>query len=675
MTHMIKEVRSKIGYMNIPAPYADEMISGYLCRMMRDNACSGTSLGDFMIASGIWERPEVLKADGLSKGMFDVVDIQGIEPMMQMTTLPALIPLMSRGQASRYIRSTCSFRHGNTVLSSRPASVVDHLRHCPMCDAGIPYVRTWHCIPGVTVCAEHGVPLVEHLVNPAGEVLEHEMAPGPKALEYARFTKALWEAEPKFFMQETLPTLKARIAAYEKETGRRFLTQLESMGLNRAAAGIAYVLKYMELCDNELPFEETLTALMVLYGSAEAFINDVTVESSRERFMQAIKGRFEMTSEYDERIVRLRCLDCGYEFPTTPHAILTGWGCPVEDAELTEQELFMNLFTATSDGYELIGEFKDFQRTIRVRHVGTDRVADVKPDRFINFPHVGMMGKEPLPFEAVRKEVEQDGNYVLNAVSRNTEILVDVTHKTCGERYVLSLRKFRRRTGCRCCDAIVSDGALRGVGMDISGLGVADGRKDRREDTERLRSVIAAFGDEPFFLDDITFTDKRFVANTVSRMARDGGEIRKLGSGVYCSASADPSFLDAVDAKFVVRHGERRGFHCGRTLLQDLGLSIDDPVPTVVTMTPDKAFNTDIYNLCGRKVRVIKSHIPVTEDNWRVLAVLFMLRHEKLNNQEKEALSKWMGFMNIGFADLVRYRDGFTARVFADAVALLGRAA
>jgi hypothetical protein len=674
MTRIIREVSSKIGYMNIPAPYADEMISGYLCRMMRDNVCSGTSLGDFMIASGVWERPEVMKADGLSKGMFDIVDIRGIEPVMQMTTLPALIPLMSRGQASRYIRSTCSLRHGNTVLSSRPASVVDLPRHCPVCDAQATYVRTWHCIPGVTVCAEHGIPLVEQMVNPAGEVIEHEMVPQPMALEYARFVKALSEAEPKFFMQETLPALRNRIATYEKETGRRFLTHLESLGLGRAAAGIAYVMKYIETCDNELPFEEVLTALMVLYGTAEAFINDVTVESSRERFMQAIKGRFEMTSGYDERIVRLRCLDCGYEFPTTPHAILTGWGCPVEDAELTEQELFMNLFTATSDGYELIGEFKDFQRTIRVRHVGTDRVADVKPDRFINFPHAGMMGKEPLPFEAVRKEVEQDGNYVLNAVSRNTEILVDVTHKTCGERYVLSLRKFRRRTGCRCCDAIVADGALRGVGMDISGLGVADGRKDRREDTERLRSVIAAFGDEPFFLEDITFTDKRFIANTVSRMAREG-EIRKLGSGVYCSASATPAFMDIVDAKFVVRHGERRGFHCGRTLLQDLGLSIDDPVPTVVTMTPDKAFNTDIYNLCGRKVRVIKSHIPVTEDNWRVLAVLFMLRHETLDQQEKEALSKWMGYMNIGFADLVRYRDGFTARVFADAVALLRRAA
>ena len=675
MTSIIREVSSKIGYMYIPAPHADEMISGYLGRVVESNAPFGTSLGEFLLSSGVWDRPEVLKADGLSKGMYDVVDIQGIEPMMQMTTLPALIPLMSRGQASRYIRSTCSLRHGNTVLSSRPASVVDLPRHCPVCDAQAAYVRTWHCIPGVSVCAEHGVPLVEHLVNPAGEIIEHEMVPQPMALEYARFTKALSEAEPKFSMQETLPALRNRIATYEKETGRRFLTQLESMGLNRAAAGIAYVMRYMEPCDNELPFEEVLTALMVLYGSAEAFINDVTAESSRERFMQAIKGRFELLSEYDERIVRLRCLDCGYEFPMTPHAILTGWGCPVEDAELTEQELFMQLFNATNDGYELIGEYKDSQHAITVEELATGKVRQIKPDRFINFPHAGMMGKEPLPFEAVRKEVEQDGNYVLNAVSRNTEILVDVTHKTCGERYVLSLRKFRRRTGCRCCDAIVADGALpMGVSMDISGLVVADGRKDRREDTERLRSVIAAFGDEPFFLEDITFTDKRFIANTVSRMAREG-EIRKLGSGVYCSASADPSFLDVVDAKFVVRHGERRGFHCGRTLLQDLGLSIDDPVPTVVTMTPDKAFNTQTYNLCGHEVKVIKSHIPVTEDNWKTLAVLFMLRHGTLDKQEKEALSRWMEFMNIGFASLVRYRDGFTARVFADAVALLGRAA
>lgn len=648
------EFESKIGFQNVPAPYADEMISGYLERIVENNAPSGVSLDEFLLSSGVWERQEILKADGLSKGMFDVVDIRGIEPVMQMTTLPVLIPLMSRGQESRHIRSTCSLRHGNTVLSSRPASVVDHLRHCPLCDAEAPYVRTWHCIPGVTVCAKHNVPLVEHMTNPSGDVLQHELTPGPMALEYAAFTKALLEAQPKFFMQETLPALKARIAAYEQKTGRQFLLHLESMGLTRASAGIAYAIRYIEQSDNELPFEETLTALMVLYGTTDALIADVAAEFSRERFLKAIKGRFELLSEYDERIVRLRCLDCGNEFPSTPHAILTGWRCPVEDATLTDQELFMQLFVAVNDGYRLTGEYRDFQHAITVRELATGRTRHVKPDRFINFPHDGMMGKAPLPVDIIRYEVEKDGSYIFHGVSRKAkEIVIDVTHKACGVRYVLGLRRFRRGCKCRFCNPVHK----RVRKTDAP-------RRVRKEEADRIRSAIASFGDEPFFLDDFAFiNDKRFVANTVNRMTR-GGMFRRIGSGVYCTVS--PSFTEIVDAKFVVRHGERRGFRL---------LSPDKDIPTVVTMTPDRAFNTQTFNLCGRKVRVIKSHIPVTEDNWKTLAVLFTLRHETLDGQEKEDLSKWMGLMNIGFADLIRYRNDFTGRVFNDAVELLRRSA
>ena len=659
MKNTIMGYKSKIGYMNIPAPYADEMISGYLERIVENNAPSGVSLDEFLLSSGVWERQEILKADGLSKGMFDVVDIRGIEPVMQMTTLPVLIPLMSRGQESRHVRSTCSLRHGNTVLSSRPASVVDHLRHCPLCDAEAPYVRTWHCIPGVTVCAKHNVPLVEHMTNPAGDVLQNELTPGPMALEYAAFTKALWEAGPKFFMQETFPALKARIAAYEQKTGRHFLTQLESMGLTRASAGIAYAIKYIEQSDNELPFEETLTALMVLYGTTDALIADVAAEFSRERFLKAIKGRFELLSEYDERIVRLRCLDCGNEFPSTPHAILTGWRCPVEDAGLTDQELFMQLFDAVNDGYRLTGEYRDFQHAITVKELATGIVKQIKPDRFVNFPHAGMIGKELLPFETIRKEVEKDGKYVLNAVRRYSGISIDVTHRACGKRYVLSLRRFRRGSGCQFCNSVSAKKTQRTYGP----------RKSRKEDTDRIKDAIAAFGDEPFFLDDFAFiNDKRTVASIVNYMFH-GGTLRRLGSGVYCTAAASPSFTEILDTKFVVRHGERRGFR----LLN--GSVADDGIPTVVTMTPDRAHNTDIYNLCDRKVRVIKSHVPVTEDNWKALAVLFTLRHERMDSRKEEALSEWMNHMDIGFADLVRYREYFTGRVFNDAVKLLGRVA
>lgn len=677
--------------MNIPVPHTDEMIYGFLKRVANENC--------FVDIRELLEDPDVAvshkvpKADGFSYGMFDVVDIPGIEPIMQMTVLPPLIPLMSRGYASRYIRATCSMRPGKTVLSFRPGNpLIDHIKRCPLCDAKASYIRWWHCVPGVEVCAEHGIPLVEQAQNSAGEILCHEISPAPMAHEYATFVKEFGESNPKFFLQETLPVLKHKILSFEEETGKHFVTYLESLGLDTAATGVSFVQKYIEPSDNILPFKETLTALMILYGSAKNFVSDVTAESHKKRVMQAIKGRFELLSQYDERVVWLKCLECGRVFASTPHSILTGWGCPVEDSKFTEKELFKKLFDTVNDGYILLSQFTTFQSNIRVKHKATGKVFDVMPDRFINFPHSCLGGKEPLSENEIRKEVEKDGNYILHSISRGATskgIHIDITHKACGSRYSLTLTKFRRRSGCQQCNAISPYGTLPfgpflvcGCGSRIGEISEAvEGRSrtDRREDNARLLTAVASFGDEPFFLEDITISDKRFIANTVSRLARNS-ELRRLGSGVYCSVSANPSFSDIVDAKFVIRHGKRRGFHCGTTLLRDIGMVLNDDIPTVVTMTPDKACNTQTYNLCGRKVRVIKSHIPITEENWKPLAVLFTLRHlnEAAIVDRKTldvVLSRWMSFMGIGFADIVPYRDAFTARVFNDAVKLIRRAA
>ena len=135
---------SKIGYINIPSPHEDEMICGYLKRVAKANCYDNLSL--FLLDVNIWKihnnwhRSEILRNDGFSYGMFNVVDIFGIEPVMRMTPLSAYIPFISRGLASRYVRSTCSKRYGNSVLNSKPDCLVKNIRHCPLCDEEEQYV-------------------------------------------------------------------------------------------------------------------------------------------------------------------------------------------------------------------------------------------------------------------------------------------------------------------------------------------------------------------------------------------------------------------------------------------------------------------------------------------------------------------------------------------------------
>lgn len=659
----------------IPRIFEGELFSSYLERLARDNCFDNAP--DMMKARGIdiappsWNYGARLRPDGFSHGTFTGFSIHEGDIIMAHTTLAAYSPMMSRSLASRYIRQCASTRHGKGVLSNRPAHLIDVVRTCPECESEATYVHREHNVSGVSVCWKHGCPLVEKITGQDGRVLERQVPPGPHALQYARFVKAFLDADLKFCLQDLLPAFRNKVRSWESKTGKLFISMLEAEGFLASAAGIEYVLRHAEPCENAVLFEEMLTALMVLFdGNADAISSEIRTGSSEARFMKAIEGRFVLESAYDERIVRLRCLKCGMQFPTTPHSILSGWGCPKEDDPLSDAQLFGKLFDYVNDGYELLDYFRNFQYPVNVRHIATGKIFRVKPDRFLNFPHEGLLGRRALEAGDIRAEVERYG-LTLESIRRGAEgIMLGLYDGSCDERFSKSLRSFRRNPECGGSTMVQEDAGLS--------AGAPHSCRERAADAAAIRTAIAGF-DGVFFLEDIRVTDKRFTANTVSRLARNG-LLRHVDSAAYCRTSLFPTFRDIMDAKFVVRHGIRRGFHCGNTMLKDMGLAIDDPVPTVVTMMADRAFNTQNLNVCGQKVRVIKSHVPITEDNWKALAVLFMLRHlGESDAVDKdvmyEVLSRWMGYENIGFADLVPFRDEFTARIFNDAVMLLRRIA
>lgn len=658
----------------IPYIFEGELFSSYLDRIASDNCFDNVE--EFMNARGIeimpsgWRHGTYTRIDCFFPGAFQGFSVPDGNIIMAHTTLPAYIPFWSRGLASRYVRQCSSVRHGKGILSRRPDSLVDVVRICPECNRVATYVHREHNIPGVSVCWKHACPLSEKMNDQYGHILEKEVRPGPHALKIARFVKAFIDADLRFCLQDLFPVFKDKVKTWESENKKDFISHLKSLGFTAAAAGVKYSLRYVESCDNEVPFEEMMIALMVLYeGDVATLASEVKTTSSEEQFLKAIKGRFKLDSPYDERAVCLTCMKCGTQFHTSVHSILSGWGCPHEDGLLSDDDMFKRLFDHVNDGYELLDFFRDFQNPITVRHLATGKMLRVKPDRFLNFAHEGLIEKKTRDIEDIRMEVKSYG-LVLESVRRgkNGMIMMNLLDPVCGGRFSETLRTFRRNQACKCCAVVQPE-----LGLDDA---ESHTRDERAEDTARIRAAIAGF-DGIFFLDDLHITDKRFTANLVSRMARDG-ELRRVDSGAYCNPSVFPSFMDVVDAKYVVRHGERRGFHCGNTFLKDLGLAIDAPIPTVVSMMSDKAFNTQNLKVCRRSIRVIKSHVRVTADNWKALAVLFMLRH--LNESDAldkvvmyEVVSRWMKFENIGFADIVPYRDDFSARVFNDAVELLRR--
>ena len=648
---------SKIGYINIPSPHEDEMICGYLKRVAKANCYDNLSL--FLLDVNIWKihnnwhRSEILRNDGFSYGMFNVVDIFGIEPVMRMTPLSAYIPFISRGLASRYVRSTCSKRYGNSVLNSKPDCLVKNIRHCPLCDEEEQYVRWWHCLDGVTVCAKHNVPLIESMVNSDNEVMFRELKPGPLALKTARFAKELGELEPRFFMQQTIPAIKKKILTFEAENRKHFITYLQSLGLAKAAKMIEYILKYVKPTDNELPFNETLLALSALYKNAEEFVSDVEATSSEEAFMDAIKDRFELVSEYDERIVRLKCLECGNSFISTPHSVLGGWGCPEEDSQLSVEQMFMKLFDSVNDGYELLTRFHDFQHPIKIRHIESGRVITIKPDRFLNYPHDTILTRKPSHIATVAL----------------------VTHKPCGRTFKVLEETWDKNSRCSYCGTSATDSIRFVLSKD-----------DIKEKRKNVIAAIKAYGNEPFTLGDLRdiSDDKELNARIVLDLCRKG-TLKRFGHAMYCASSKHMTFAQFLKATYISRQNRVFGLSFENVFFKDMETA-DSTFPLLVTTTPTRKTNSTYNDWFGGRIRIklIRTPILITKENQKALTLLFgiwylnnLWRREENDLAETglKALESWASKADIGFEDIVPYRDKFTVKVFNDAFDVLRRCA
>lgn len=303
-----------------------------------------------------------------------------------------------------------------------------------------PYFRTWHNIPGVTVCAVHKTSLMEMTPETAVRLIKHQKITGyarpckeqvsDADIRIAEFAKALYEDPGIIDLQIIRVVLKKK----REELGVKGKTPFQN--------------KFM------YPFDKVVMEILEYFPSYEAFCEE-TEPFVREAYE-------EMMAEYPEHVVpvsaygpvmKMRCGICGYEWYCHPYSISIGFYCPVCDGALSDEVRMKRLLSKIGDGqYEMLGDFEGIGALQKIRHRTCGQVSGDTAGGLA----AKIWGRRRCSCEiALTKE---DWQKRVDEISNEFEVLeyyksvgkIKVQHK-CGESYITTCQSFLANPKCRIC--------------------------------------------------------------------------------------------------------------------------------------------------------------------------------------------------------------------------------
>lgn len=465
-------------------PFEDELLYGWLMRLARINGeKSVLKLREKYLERRTDASAPILQA---SKDRPDIVpDLERIcrehesikcfpNPetiIRRMTPLYALYPFMRYGYQARWAHfilrpdSEGGIRPGNSL---KP--LFEDLRICPDCVRedmeayGFPYLRTWHHISGVRVCARHGT-VLRHIGIKAcrwldlWEVIERAedmelMADLKDELMISSFLKDLYEAPVFMDLIGLQEILRKKI----QDLGCETIYPYGGLTDFLKGTGPAYLFETPKTIRNILNCKIVDPGMMVvfttmLFKDAEGFrqVAEGYISDREDDFREMTAGRYDMLSGYGQT-VRLRCKKCGTVFYIHPEAIFRGCFCPDCEKAYTKDQLLSHRLTFLGDGkYTLLSGTDEGVGNAKILHETCGKI------RTMRLSDAVWMGRrcdcEDMLSEAeIRERVDSVEYRLVGLKSGKQKPVVKMLHRPCGHTFESDMGSFIRNRRCPYCD-------------------------------------------------------------------------------------------------------------------------------------------------------------------------------------------------------------------------------
>ena len=471
-------------------PEKDELMVSYLGRLAQHNGFDHVS---DLLHGYIWPNNPLFNgkqniradANNVFPAFYQAVDLP-IDPVkfyLDHTLYKGLVPLTSTGIHMQIVTHAFHNNDDFASLIGRPGYLIDDFRVCPICQKedvetkGFWYYHMAHHMPGVTMCAKHGVPLQVLKRSPANglksarlfdtnnefqieSVLNQEWAH-----RYSTFSAALFEAkidtDVSIVHQAILNTLKAHGVYDDTEkllhcfhdAGCDVMTDAQALSSVKHTmhSGVAHGV-------NNTSFIRYISFMVLCFPTITDLQNaiDAVPQNHKDlvRFLSLISGQYDIVGDFYKPLLEMVKRDTGEHFLTTLKGFNYGWRENSADAQKTSKQKFEELFQNATDGsYHLLSDFKSNGQNITVLHDICGSEYQIAARGFLIDGRRCNCERSYTPDEA-RKIVERHKEFKLIDYPIGKYKPCVILHDYCGNTFETTLAAFMKNPKCRRCETI-----------------------------------------------------------------------------------------------------------------------------------------------------------------------------------------------------------------------------
>lgn len=329
------------------------------------------------------------------------------------------------------------------------------LRFCPECikedldKQGIYSMYRHHQFPNVIACTKHGCTLKElSEYNPVvlPEVMDSETADSAEQ-DYSAFVCHFisqcsdW-AHNKDFLYKLLK--ESGYSAKDNYAGLH--EQLNSIG--ELGFSESELIKYLKTSFKARTCTKQQEFLRVLWALCRLCNREYTgVPPVNDSLYYALPDNWCIVSAnpYTAEIISSDFTKTMY---ISPYLIVNGW--PLPNTSLSKEKMAKAIISGVSYGkYELLDEFKNSSTPVKIRHIECGRTMNLMFRSFVT-EGVRCECERTITFEEAKRNIEKDGDFKLISYL-SSEKPVSIKHKSCGNVFTVSYRKFIKSPFCRHC--------------------------------------------------------------------------------------------------------------------------------------------------------------------------------------------------------------------------------
>lgn len=315
-----------------------------------------------------------------------------------------------------------------------------------------------------------------------------------------------------------------------------------------------------------------------------------------------------------ERLCEIRHLACGKTFTVKYRDFVDSPYCRAEWGKTrTHKQFVQEIQNLTGTEYQVIGKYRDRDTKVSIRHSVCGHTEQYLPRHFLDGERCNYCSRE-IPNAAFPKMVAASTYGRYQITGRPTSNLYNITDTETGTTKHLSKQKIIQEINRPTESPILP--CPKRKKLEIP-----------QNVTDRLITYLKThYGQDDFiFLEDIklqnddgSYQQPAIIKNRIRELVESGIVIRVI-PGIYVWPGKEYTTDELIEARYILRNGQRIGYYNGNSLAYQLGIITDKPETLYVASLKEASLHGRKITVLGRQIHIKQCEATITDKNYQVL--------------------------------------------------------